>query len=120
MARPRKNIDPKMVEQLAAIQCSYAEMAAVLSCNESTLTRRFAQAIKKGRETGKMSMKRAQYERAVNAKSDTMLIWLGKQYLGQTDKKEVYAESTVKQELSAPEIELLNKIIQDSKAKPHG
>lgn len=87
MARPRKKIDPTQVEKLAAIQCSYSEMAAVLDCNESTLTRRFAQAIKKGREMGRMSMKRKQYEVGMTG-NVTMLIWLGKQHLGQSDKRE--------------------------------
>jgi hypothetical protein len=87
MARPRKPIDPEQVKKLAAIQCSYAEMGAVLGCNESTLTRRFAQAIKEGREQGRMSLKRKQYEVAMNGHV-TMLIWLGKQYLDQKDKVE--------------------------------
>jgi len=85
MARPRKKIDPDQVRALAAIQCSYAEMAAVLKCNESTLTRRFAQEIKDGREEGKTSLKRKQYEVAMNGNVG-MLIWLGKQHLGQADK----------------------------------
>jgi hypothetical protein len=87
MARPKKNIDPEQVKKLAAIQCSYAEMAAVLGCDESTLTRRFAQVIKEGREQGKMSLKRKQYEVAM-AGNCTMLIWLGKNILGQKEAAE--------------------------------
>jgi AraC-like DNA-binding protein len=86
MARPRKKIDPEQVKKLAAIQCSYAEMAAVLGVNESTLTRRFAQVIKEGREHGRMSLKRKQYECAMGGNT-TMLIWLGKQHLEQRDKQ---------------------------------
>ena len=85
MARPKLKIDEEQVMKLAAINCSYAEMAAVLDCDESTLTRRFAQAIQKGRENGKMSLKRKQFELAMSG-NVTMLIWLGKQTLGQTDK----------------------------------
>jgi hypothetical protein len=87
MARPKKEIDADQVIRLAAIQCSYEEMAAVLDCDPSTLTRRFAQAIKKGREQGKSSLKRLQWESAHKG-NITMQIWLGKQYLGQTDKVE--------------------------------
>ncbi len=68
MARPIKDIDPEQIKRLAAIQCSYAEMAAVLGCDESTLTRRYAQVIKEGRETGRMSLKRKQYEVAMALK----------------------------------------------------
>lgn len=85
--RPRKNIDPQQVEELAAIQCSYAEMAAVLKCDPSTLTRNYSQAIKDGRERGKSSLKRKQYEVAMKGNVG-MLIWLGKQHLGQSDKYE--------------------------------
>lgn len=92
MARPLKEIDLDQVKRLAAIQCSYAEMAAVLGCNESTLTRRFAQAIKEGREQGRMSLKRKQYEVAMGG-NVTMLIWLGKQHLEQVEKKEVLINS---------------------------
>lgn len=87
MARPRKKIDAEQVKKLAAIQCSYAEMASIVGCNESTLTRRFAQAIKEGRDHGKTSLKRKQYEVAMSG-NVTMLIWLGKQHLDQKEKVE--------------------------------
>jgi AraC-like DNA-binding protein len=88
MARPKKQIDPEEVRKLAAIQCSYAEMADILGCNESTLTRRFAQVIKVGRSHAFASLKRKQYEVAMTGNVG-MLIWLGKQYLEQTDKREI-------------------------------
>ena len=84
--RPLAKIDPVMVEQLAGIQCSYAEMAAVLKCSADTLQRRFAAAIEKGRENGKASLKRAQFKLAMGGNA-TMLIWLGKQILDQKDKQ---------------------------------
>ena len=40
---------------------------------------------KKGFESGKASLRRKQYEVAMGGNC-TMLVWLGKQYLGQTDK----------------------------------
>ena len=92
--RPLAKIDPAMVEQLAGIQCSYAEMAAVLGCDPKTLSNRFSQAIEKGRENGKASLKRVQYKTAMGG-NVTMLIWLGKIHLGQQDK--------VAHEVSGPE-----------------
>lgn len=86
MARPLKVIDERQVEQLASIQCSLDEMAAVLGCERTTLHRRFATVIKKGREQGKSSLKRAQYKSAMDG-NPTLLIWLGKQYLGQRDEQ---------------------------------
>lgn len=84
MARPKLVIDEEQVKKLAAINCSYAEMAAVLDCNESTLLRRYAEVIQKGRANGKMSLKRKQYELAMGG-NVTMLIWLGKQLLDQRE-----------------------------------
>jgi hypothetical protein len=87
MARPKKDIDEETVRKLAAIDCSYAEIAAVVGCDPSTLTRRFAQVIEKGREDGCASLKRKQFEVAQSG-NPTMLIWLGKQRLGQKDQQE--------------------------------
>lgn len=90
--RPRLEFDLKQVEQLAAIQCTDGEIAAVLNCSRDTILRRkaensdFAAAIEKGRESGKASLRRMQW-RAANAGNTGMLVWLGKQYLGQTDKQ---------------------------------
>ena len=91
MARPKKLIDENQVETLAGINCSYEEMAAVLDCDPSTLTRRFAQAIEKGRHRGKMSLKRKMWETAMGG-NVTMMIWLSKQMLGYSDKLEQRTE----------------------------
>lgn len=85
--RPLAVIDAAQVEQLAAIDCSVAEMGAVLGCSSDTLQRRFAAAIEKGRESGKASLKRRQFKLAMDGNA-TMLIWLGKQRLGQSDRHE--------------------------------
>jgi len=88
VARPRKKIDPAQVEQLAAIQCSYDEMGAVLGCSPDTLERRFAGVIKNGRANGRSSLKRRQFKLAMDG-NPTMLIWLGKQHLGQADETRI-------------------------------
>ncbi len=85
MARPKAKIDEQQVRELAAIDCTSAEMAAVLRCNEGTLVRRFAGVIKEGRLAGKMSLRRKQFQVAM-AGNVQMLIWLGKQRLEQADK----------------------------------
>lgn len=99
--RPKKDIDEKQVFQLASINCSYAEIAAVVGCDSSTLTRRFAQAIEKGRESGKMSLKRKMWETAMGG-NVTMMIWLSKQMLGYTEKVEQRQESNVKATIDVP------------------
>lgn len=84
MARPRKEINEEQLRQLAAIQCTMKEMAAVMDCSVDTLERNFAELIKKGQDEGKSSLRRAQYKSAMGGNA-TMLIWLGKQFLGQKD-----------------------------------
>ena len=84
MARPKKEINPEQVEQLARIGCTYEEMAAVLGCHKHTLMRRFATAVKEGKEHLKASLRRWQYQSAQNG-NVSMQIWLGKQLLEQKD-----------------------------------
>jgi hypothetical protein len=89
--RPKIVFDLKAVQALGAIQCTYEEMAAVLNCSPDTITNRmkedlaFSDAYKKGVESGKMSIKKKQYNMSEGG-NVTMLIWWGKQHLGQTDK----------------------------------
>lgn len=86
--RPRIEIDLDQAEKLGALQCTYAEASAFLDIPESTLKSRddFSSAFKKGQEVGKLSLRRTQFRMA--EKSCAMAIWLGKQYLGQSDDKE--------------------------------
>lgn len=115
MARPRKKIDPEQVEKLAALNCSYEEMANVVGCDPSTLTRRFAQAIKKGRSFGNVSLRRKQFELAM-AGNATMLIWLGKQQLGQRDRSEFLDDKEAdSKDLAKQSTENLLKLIQKPK-----
>lgn len=89
---------------LAAIQCTDEEIESVMGLSSAYLSHRakvdstFSDALKKGREKGRASLRRAQYLMAVgNITPDgevivpphpTMQIWLGKQYLGQADRQE--------------------------------
>jgi len=84
MGRPLIEIDEQQVENLAAIGCTQVEIGAVVGCSVDTLHRRFADVIKRGNERMKASLRRWQYERAKGG-SVAMLIWLGKNYLEQTD-----------------------------------
>lgn len=89
VGRPKKEIDYVTVEKLANIQCTQEEIASFLGISSRTLLRdeKFKELFAKGRESGKMSLRRIQWKHA--EKSATMAIWLGKQYLGQKDNIEV-------------------------------
>lgn len=105
MARPKKDIDAAEVQKLAAIQCTLAEMASFFDCDISTLSKRFSKEIAKGKEEGKISLRRLQFRHA--EKSYIMAIWLGKQYLNQTEKIEKESDSDlINQELDFTDVPL--------------
>lgn len=91
MARPQIEIDQKQFESLCALQCTLQEIAGWFNCSEDTIERwckrtydeGFAEAYKKHSVKGKMSLRRAQFRLAET--SAAMAIFLGKNYLGQSD-----------------------------------
>lgn len=94
--RPKKTIDYETVEKLAALQCTQQEIASFLKVSADTLQRdeRFCGLYKEAIDKGRMSLRRHQW-RALEAGNSTMLVWLGKQYLGQRDKFDVDQRSAV-------------------------
>lgn len=85
MTEKKYKIDHDLVFKLASIHCSYEEIADCVGTSVPTLKKRFSKIIDKGRAEGKKSLRRAQFEAAVEKKDVRMLIWLGKQLLGQSD-----------------------------------
>lgn len=85
MAPPRKKLDEKLIQSLAQAGCTDEEIAVHLECSPDTLTRRYADILKRGRGQLKMSLRRAQVKKAFGG-DNTMLIWLGKNLLGQKDR----------------------------------
>lgn len=93
IGRPRKELDMEQVKKLVQIQCTAHEVSGYLDISTDTLDRRlkeqgyigFADYFKKTSTAGKISLRRKQFEVATGG-NVTMLIWLGKQYLEQTDK----------------------------------
>lgn len=84
MARPKLQLDEGLIERLAMIHCPISEIAAALNCSRDTLERNYAAIIAKGYENGKTTLRRMQFEAAKKGNT-AMLIWLGKQLLGQKD-----------------------------------
>jgi len=86
LGRPKKFVDLELVEKLAHIQCTQTEIAATLGVSVDTLARNkhFAEIYKRGSEGGRKSLRRMQFESASKG-NITMQIWLGKQYLKQSD-----------------------------------
>lgn len=87
MARPKKKIDYELVAKLAKIQCTQDEIASILDVCRQTLAKdeQFINVYKKHIDEGKMSLRRLQWKAAEEGNA-TMMVWLGKQYIGQRDK----------------------------------
>ncbi len=86
--RPRIEIDTEQVEKLAMMHCKTTEIAAFFDVSVDTIDRNYAENLRKGRDKGKMSLRRKQYDVAMKG-NVSMLIWLGKNLLDQSDKQEV-------------------------------
>jgi len=93
--RPQAEIDWKLVESLCKLQCTQEEMASVVGHCVDTLEKHckiehgisFSEFFRQKRLGGKASLRRNQWK--MSETNPTMAIWLGKQYLGQTDKNDI-------------------------------
>ena len=91
MARPRIQISRDEFKKLCALQCTEEEIAGWFDCSVDTIERwckreyheSFAEIYKKYSVDGKISLRR--YQLAIAKTNATMAIWLGKQWLGQSD-----------------------------------
>ena len=94
MGRPKIQIDKEQFEKLCGIQCTEEEIAAWFRCSVDTIENwcrdtydtTFSEIFKRHSAAGKISLRRTQFKLA--EKNTAMAIFLGKQYLGQTDKVE--------------------------------
>lgn len=93
MARPKLQLDEALIERLAMIHCNKTEIAAAVGCSVDTLDRNYAELIAKGMDKGKTTLRRMQFEAAQKG-NVVMLIWLGKQLLGQKDVQSTTIDGT--------------------------
>jgi hypothetical protein len=84
VGRPKIELDEELLYKLATIHCTMKEMVDILGVSEDTLKRNFAGIIDKGKAEGKSRLRRKQMEVALEG-NPTMLIWLGKCMLHQTE-----------------------------------
>ena len=90
VGRPKKyDIDTEQLFKLAKYNLTNIEIADIYGCDEALLRKNYSEYLTKGRAELKKRLRQTQYEVAVEGKNVTMLIWLGKQILGQTEKAEI-------------------------------
>lgn len=84
MGRPAKVIDANKVYEFAKEGNQNKEIADFFGVSSDTIERRFAAELRKGRADRNMRLRKIQLKVADQG-NPTLLIWLGKQYLGQSD-----------------------------------
>ncbi len=94
MGRPLIAINEKLVCDLARLHVPSKDIADVVGCSVTTLNDRFRSVMDKGRAEGKHHLRALQWK-AAEGGSVTMLIWLGKQLLGQSDKIQTESHNNV-------------------------
>ena len=85
MARPKKyDIDTEEVQKLAKYGMTNVEIADFFGCDESLIRKSYSEYLTKGRAEMKLRLRQLQWKSAEKGNA-VMLIWLGKQMLGQSD-----------------------------------
>jgi hypothetical protein len=90
-----------LMKTLTLFHCTVEEIGAALRAaghevSDRTLRRNFGHHIKDWRLAGKSALRQAQWETALSGNA-TMLIWLGKQELGQKDHERERYRSNARQ-----------------------
>ena len=90
--RPRIELDPKQAKIFGYFRATYDTMAEQIGCHVDTIRAamqdedsEFSKAYKNGFSSMKMKLSEAQVKTAIDEHNPTLLVWLGKQYLGQKD-----------------------------------
>lgn len=95
VGRPKKEIDWDLADKSAALMCTGEEIANLCCVSYDTLIRQikeqgyadFAEWFGERSAPTLKSLRRKQIEAALGGNT-TMMVWLGKQYLGQKEKSE--------------------------------
>jgi len=78
----------QQIEDLASYMCTKEEVANIIGCHKTTLYRneKALEAYEKGVNVAKRNIRKTQFDIATKLNSSIIAMWLGKVYLGQTDK----------------------------------
>ena len=95
MPRHKTELDIKQFENLCGLQCTKEEICEFFGITDKTLDRwckdtyeaGFSDVFRQKRGKGKIALRRSQFRLA--EKNANMAIWLGKQYLEQTDSGKI-------------------------------
>lgn len=116
MGRRKTIIDQDIFEKLCKMQCTEMEICSWFECSDETLNswckrtykKTFEQVFAEKREGGKVSLRRTQWKLAET--NTAMAIFLGKNYLGQSDDPRRYA----KEETTEDKIDRFIDVLTDA------
>lgn len=120
--RPPKQFSEKDIEQMKALarcHCTDEEIAAFMGCGEMTLKRHFGPLLKEFRKSGQANLRAKQYQLAMGG-NVPLLIWLGKQLLGQRENafdKRMEDEAKENESLSKESTAKLLQIVRGREEK---
>ncbi len=92
--RPLKPVNEETIIACSKILCTMEEISTICGLSIDTLENKFSGIIKKARDGGRESLRRMQYKAAMEG-NVTMLIWLGKQWLGQRERQPDEAQQVI-------------------------
>jgi hypothetical protein len=88
LGRPRKILDEELIARFIGKGFTVEYVADYMGVSASTLYDNYSDALRKGRVFRNGCLQAKQLNKAMKGDT-TLLIWLGKQWLGQTDKTTV-------------------------------
>lgn len=117
VGRPMIQIDQRNFEELCKMQCTEMEIAGFFGCSDETLNKWCKKTYKKTfeqcfailRQGGKASLRRTQWRIAEN--NAAMAIFLGKNYLGQSDDPQKYQKDETTEDKLGRFIDVLTDVI---------
>lgn len=110
IGRPRKDIEEKLFDQLIQLPLIKSDIAHAFGCSEDTIENyvkarfqtTFSELQAEKRQLFRKNILGKQYELAMKG-NVALLIWLGKQYLGQSDKIEQKQDINIAKPMSSQE-----------------
>lgn len=112
--RCEAEIDLEQLEKLCTLHPTDEEIAAHFNVCRETIVRKkkdeqFLQAMQNGFAKGRLSLRRAQFIKATTDKDTSMMIWLGKQLLGQKDKAQYGLDDDTRKSLEVQDANILSR-----------
>jgi len=102
------------IDRMATAQCRDTTIAEAIGVEVQVFKRQFAQFCRTKRAQGKAALLLEQYDKAIHKRDTTMLIWCGKQHLGQSDRAEVSHSGDMSLNMAAVALGVCSRELHDA------